>query len=264
MKNVFFFVLAFITIATNAQNYCANEGVITTYEWIANVQVSTFQNPSDNDGGYADFTNEEPIVLPQLATPTIKLTPGIGANNDTPYEYWRVWLDFNNDYTFSDDEMIFDSNDTYEGQVQGEFFVPLTPLDTTFLITRMRVAMKFVSPEAPELPQACGGFTYGEVEDYAVKILETNIPFPSTSNTNILIDENWKLFPNPANEVLNWKGLDNKLTNIQCFDVNGKLVLIQEDVLNNKIDVGHLASGKYIITAKSKGSVIAQQFVVVR
>lgn len=258
------FVFSFgICFSSNAQIYCSSEGVITTYEWIEKVQLSTFQYSSGNNDGYGDFTNQV-ISLSQLAKPTIKLTPGASSTNINPTEYWRVWIDFNRDADFSEsNELVFDSNGTSENMVEAELFIPYDAVPGP---TRMRVAMKYVSPEAPELPQACGGFLYGEVEDYTINIIEIDIPL-DTFNTSIneIVIPRLELYPNPTSDLLNWKTLFGtaSLKNIECYDIKGNLVA---KISSNThfLDVSNFTSGNYFFKAELNGKEIMERFVVVR
>ncbi len=263
IKVILSLFLTFIfTLNCKAQNYCSSEGLITQYEWIEKVQVVNFQNTSGNNDGYADFSNQL-IILSQLQTPTIKLTPGIGVDNFEPLEYWRVWIDYNQDGDFNEpDELVFDSNGSFEGEVQGQFTVPYFAKPDT---TRMRVAMKFVNPTNPDLPLACGGFTFGEVEDYSVKIIDTVIPVDTTNTNTELIDiPKLSLFPNPASNVINWNLMNGAiLKNINIFDTQGKIVL-HSFANSNSLDIGSLSAGTYFLKANFNGIELIERFVVVR
>ena len=90
---------------------------------------------------------------------SITLTPGFkyGAY----IEFWRVWIDFNQDGIFDTSEMIVSENSN--GTITITFTVPHTALLGD---TRMRVAMRWAVA-----PSACGNFTWGEVEDYSMYVI---------------------------------------------------------------------------------------------
>ncbi len=79
-----------------------------------------------------------------------------------------MWIDFDQDSVFSDEELVFSGNTT--ASLSGSFDVPSAALEG---LTRMRVAMRYGSAPSP-----CGSFTYGEVEDYSVTITGEWDPIP--------------------------------------------------------------------------------------
>lgn len=144
--------------------YCPAQADIANYEWIAKVELGSISNNSGSNGGYGDFTNISTEIQAGLNYPIV-LTPGF-ANN--PYnEYWRVWIDLNQDGDFDDvNELIFDSSVATSTALAGDISVPYSAEEGE---TRMRVAMKYNGA-----PTACGSFSYGEVEDYTVNIITSS------------------------------------------------------------------------------------------
>lgn len=146
-----------LTIEPKPPEYCVASGSNASMEWIDQVEIGEYQAISGSNGGYLDNTSGEPIVLSKGET-TLKLTPGFSGSRYR--EYWRIWIDLNQDGVFASDEKL------YQGRSKR-------PLRSSFEIdslalsgqTRMRVAMKYGS-----YPAACGNFTDGEVEDYTVDI----------------------------------------------------------------------------------------------
>jgi hypothetical protein len=153
-----------ITVVVNA-SYCACAGLRANYEWIESVALNGFINYSGVNGGYGDFTGNEPIELVR-GTNSITLTPGFGYSSYR--EYWSVWIDYNQDNTFSADELVFTGSST--AALSGSVAVPGAASSGK---TLMRVAMRYGGS-----PAACGTFTYGEVEDYTVVIPELGEPEP--------------------------------------------------------------------------------------
>lgn len=76
-------------------------------------------------------------------------------------------------------------------------------------------------------------------------------------NTDNLINEKQvKIYPNPARDYLMIELNKGEIQNLRITDMLGKTILEQFKVLNNRIDIGHLASGTYILTVEDKkGSV---------
>nr|MDA3865931.1 GEVED domain-containing protein [Salinivirgaceae bacterium] len=147
---------AYITVEEEgAIDYCASKGNNVTYEWLAGVQIGDFTNNTAANGGYADFTGQV-VNLAAGASVDVTLTPGFQSS--TYAEYYKIWIDYNNDGDFEDaGEEVFANNAS--GAVSGTLTVASNASGTT----RMRVTMKYNAAPTP-----CESFSYGEVEDYTV------------------------------------------------------------------------------------------------
>jgi len=137
--------------------YCSANGT-SAYEWINKVILGTINNTSGNNAGYGNYTTLNTNLTAGTAY-TINLTPGFASN--AYLEYWRVWIDYNNDLDWADaGEQVAQGNSTVA--INLAFTVPAgTPAGTK----RMRIAMKYGGYAA-----TCGSYSYGEVEDYNVII----------------------------------------------------------------------------------------------
>ena len=150
----------YITVQEVVIEYCESSGGSQSYEYIAGVEISDLSN-SSGPSGYSDFTYMTATVL-EGESADVSLTPGFTGS---PYtEYWRIWIDYNVDGDFDDDdEEVFSGSGS--STVNGSFTPPPC---TGNVITRMRVSMSYGT-----YPPMCGSFTYGEVEDYTVNIIGT-------------------------------------------------------------------------------------------
>ncbi|NNC94316.1 MAG: S8 family serine peptidase [Chitinophagales bacterium] len=169
--------------------YCTSISNNASEEWISNVAVGSLSNPSSNlNGGYSDFTNLT-INLTRGSSYPISVTPAFSASNFT--EYFRVWIDFNQDGDFDDaNELVFDPGVGGSAQVNGVISIPS---NAAIGSCRMRVSMKWNA-----VPSSCESFSYGEVEDYCVMILDSESCDAPNSNytTNVLYGSatlNWDL-----------------------------------------------------------------------
>lgn len=150
--------------------YCEARGLPVTLdpEWIDTVQIGTFVQASGDNQGYGDF-RFPPFSLNPGSTYPLKLVPGF---TDTAFpEYWRIWLDVDQDGIFQDSELIFDPGSSSSEAIEDQLQIPLETLPGT---TRLRIAMRFISA-----PEACGIFDSGEVEDYCVYIAEEILVCPT-------------------------------------------------------------------------------------
>lgn len=79
--------------------------------------------------------------------------------------------------------------------------------------------------------------------------------FTSTLSVGSLIFENFKMYPNPVNDVLNLYVGNATLEQVKVIDINGKIVWTQSHNLEH-LNVSKLASGVYVVHIKtSKGSI---------
>lgn len=153
-------VLIGFAINDEAPALCEAYGISTLYEWIASVGIGAYTNDSGNNGGYADFTAEPGIALQAGQSHALSLVPahaGFAFN-----EYWRVWIDFDQDGSFGGPgEEVFAAG-PQSTTVTGSFSLPADLAADSYTL---RIAMKYGSPPSP-----CGGFPYGEVEDYTIAV----------------------------------------------------------------------------------------------
>jgi len=143
------------TTATYADSY----GLSSEYEYIDKVKLESINNKSGDDVGYGDYT-EMNTVLVANSIYKIHLKPGFSG-----WKYWeffRVWVDWNQDGDFDDEGEMEVQTVTYR-QTKRYFRVPVDALPGQ---TRMRVSMKYGwFAESDEI------FDEGEVEDYTIEVL---------------------------------------------------------------------------------------------
>ncbi len=164
--------------------YCDFPSLDNAEEWISRVVLEDLINDSEADpDGYGDYLGFATTVLERGILYSITVEPEFDL---FPFEeYFKVWIDFNQDKVFDASEMVLESDFSTDDAVTKSFIVPN---DAMVGSTRMRVIMIFDSNEATGCDNA--GVDFGEVEDYCVTILEGNqgcneIPVPTiTSNTS--------------------------------------------------------------------------------
>lgn len=149
------------------KEFCVFGEKDTSDEWIESVEIeNVFVNPSGVDPeGYGNYLGQFDIDLMRDDEYNINLTPGYTG---TPFpEYFSVYIDFNQNGEFENDESIFVSEQSTTAAVMGNFTIPN---DAVLGISRMRVIMRFSAINGP-----CdqGGFDFGEIEEYCVNILDT-------------------------------------------------------------------------------------------
>jgi PKD repeat protein len=149
-----------LSVSEETADYCPASGVMYQVQWIANVQMGDFARASQASG-YSDFTGD---IVEASAGEFIPVVLSHGPASVRYLKSWRVWADFNRDGDFEDDdERLFEGTGT--GEISGSISIPSWATEGH---TRLRVAMKLGS-----LPEPCGTFSAGEVEDYTLSISAT-------------------------------------------------------------------------------------------
>ncbi|MBL7984636.1 MAG: hypothetical protein JNM91_06525, partial [Flavobacteriales bacterium] len=147
---------AAMAFTASAQSYCPSDGGSGNTFNINRIQFAGVDNVSGDNNGYGDFTGQTASVELGTAYP-ITLEP----NGPFFLRYrWRVWIDWNQDGTFSTAERVLQQ--TGFGTETASIAVPTDALPGT---TRMRVNMSAFAYQG-----ACASWTLGEVEDYSVSI----------------------------------------------------------------------------------------------
>lgn len=146
------------------REFCSFSSKNTVDEWIESVEIEdVFINTSGPDpDGYGNYLGLFEAQLNAQQTYNINLTPG---HESIIYdEYFSVFIDYNQNGVFEDEETVFDQFSPTQTTISGSFTVPVNAIAG---VTRMRVVMRFNEPNGP-----CDdvGFEFGEVEDYCVEI----------------------------------------------------------------------------------------------
>jgi serine protease len=172
--------------------FCTDFGLDTSEEWIESVQLHTLFNESGNDGGYGDYTGLPALQLVRGETYDLMLEP---EHSGVMWgEYFLVWIDFNQNGTFQQSEIVFDPNDSFNETVSGTFTIPEDAMTGN---TRLRVAMQFLTAGGPcTFPEG-----FGEVEDYCVDIIAADACEPPNDLTRLdaiddMVTLEWPAFPN--------------------------------------------------------------------
>lgn len=180
-----------VLFTTPPITYCTAGPTSTTSSgYINNVTVTPTNTPimvSDSGSdGYKDYTTDP--------TRVIIMERGSANNKISVNKYWpgsstsysvAAWVDFNRNGTFEASERILNTTYNTTTPVTATFPVPTTASGLVYtgtLNTRMRVVMRYF-----DNANACGSFTQGEVEDYAVKFVDSQT-CTTAAPTNITVN----------------------------------------------------------------------------
>lgn len=239
--------------ACNEMNYCSVNGVSSAQEWISTIQLGLWSNVSGMGGnGYQNYSLG-PVVAPVLFENTqlpLLIIPGfLGIPTK---QYFRVYIDFNQDGEFQDnDELAYDPGFAFIGTAEGLLYVPAFEQEG---MTRMRVVMRYSTPNDPP-PGACGGFDFGQVEDYCVLLQKDSV---FTETTQPESENTLKVFPQPATNwaVVTWnEHADTGLSSVWVFDMSGREIFRKANISapdqQYRLDTQLWPPGLYLVERQS-------------
>ncbi|WP_379968794.1 reprolysin-like metallopeptidase [Epilithonimonas sp. UC225_85] len=232
--------------------YCTVASTDATDEYISKVVVTPANGGTvmTNTSGASNYTNysADNTKVAQLVKGSTGNTVAVTkAWTGTTYsEAVAVWIDFNRNGTYEDSEKVMTSAASTTATVSATFAVPATAY-TGDKTVGMRVIMRYST--APTGP--CAAYTYGEVEDYAVKISET-LAVSDVKKNNISV------YPNPAVDVINISNVSSK-TKFEIYSVGGQLV--NQGTTDGKVNVSKLTKGVYILSIESNGEKSQTKFI---
>ena len=149
------------------------------------------------------------------------MTTGYGDQNV------RIWIDYNDDFNFTLDELILDNYEIADGSAAGSFTetVAVTiPTNATLGQHLMRVKTSWATVLVPD--DACEVTPYGETEDYMINILPaaaydigvTNITNPVTGSLSATETITVEIFNFGENEVSNFE---------VSYSINGATAVVE-------------------------------------
>lgn len=165
-----------LTLKTSINNGDQPEAILGIQnEWIEEFQINGNTFTSGDDNGYRFNENAFSLELNQ----NIPFVATLGFDGQVLEEKLNIWIDYNQDGTFDNSELVFNQTSAGLSVIGGNFTIPG---GATLGKTRMRVQMAYNGTTATGTSGACGIFDQGEVEDYCIEI-------KSNLNCNINISE---------------------------------------------------------------------------
>ena len=179
------------------------------------LQLFQLQDIVNNSGceGYGDFTNLS-TELEQGSEYELTLTTGYGD------QYISVWIDYNNDLDFTNDEVVLSDFIIEPGlNSSGSFTESVNisiPQDATIGQHILRVKTNYQG-----VVDSCQVTTYGETEDYTVDIIvNTTAPIITLIDNDIITIEVGSVFTDPGATATDSSGDQVDVTVTGTVDVN--------------------------------------------
>jgi choice-of-anchor B domain-containing protein len=215
---------------------CQPETNCTLGDGLTLVSVEEINNPSGCEtDGYGNFTD---LIanLAQGGTYDITLSTGFGN------QFVKIWVDYNNDFTFSNNEVILNNFVIAPGSAAGNYTETTSitiQANATLGSHRMRVKTNW-SANVPV--DACEETIYGETEDYTV-----NITGELGTADEAIID--FEIAPNPAKENITITATSEPIKSLEVFNILGQRVLnlTFDATPSKKVNITSFKSGMYLI-----------------
>ena len=227
-------------------------------EWIESFRIGTTTFNTGDDNGYRhpffSDSSASHLHLARNIDYDFNIKPAFGGTELE--EYARIWIDFNKDGVFDENELVYDVENAKIGEFNGTFKIPLEA-DTGS--TRLRVQMVYQGTGSDSIPSVCDNFYHGEVEDYCITI--------RVLNTQDEDEEDIIIFPNPAYETLSFESANDQIYELIMEDPAGNIVM--EKTISsylNQVDVSQLSAGTYFcrFTDKEMNTVIMKKVLIVK
>ena len=192
--------------------------------------------------GYGDFTDQITNVE-QGGTHDVTMTTGYGT------QYVRIWIDFNDDYAYTIDELVLDNYVIADGSPGGSYTETTQiniPADAALGEHSMRVKTNW-NAGVPD--DACEVTTYGETEDYMVNVVT------SLGLVENQLNESQFIIYSPDNDNFTVKLTTeySDLITFTVYDVNGKIVVFNNIEKTDSssyiydLNMSYAASGVYLV-----------------
>ena len=250
-------LLTFSTLGCGAcfeSDYCQPRNLNAREEWIASVRIDTFENITQSDDGYGDYTGMGTIQLEQDKTIEFELTPGF-AEGILFNEFFNIWIDLDQNGLFSSSELLWSMEDGTTSTISASIRIPGSALLGN---TRLRIGMTGLFDR-----DACpfSVTKFGEFEDYCVEVVKTTSTSTSQQNINHPVFE---VFPNPTGPdgitVQTKFPTIIKVIYLEIFSSDGTLHHSQQIdnhpaniTQNQKLETANLVPGVYFLRLRSSG-----------
>jgi hypothetical protein len=220
-------------------------------EFIQSVQVGDIIRTSLDDNGYI-LVSDVSDTLHAQSTYFVECAPGYLGT--TYNENFRVWIDYNIDGDFEDEnELVFDPAPTTIA-VDGSFTVPAA---ITEGVSRLRVSMTYTPINANNEPEPCGNLTYGEIEDYCIT-LSNAVGVNEHSQTHMAI------LPNPAREWFEIRGLRKAPMQVELHSADGRPCATFNLQEWPRFNLPAITNGTYMVRVICEDRVFVSPLVIVR
>ncbi len=218
-------------------------------------QVTDINNPSACEG-YGDFTNLIAVMEPD-STNDLTVTTGYGD------QFLRVWIDFNDDFLFTNDETVVNNVVIAAGQGGGTYTITTDLVIPPGAALGQHLMRAKTNWNGPVPDDACEETTFGETEDYTAQIgvlgVQDNI-FDENGLTVLTLENNNF---DVSLKTVNYSGA----MNLSVYNTLGQRLLFKKlenngNGYNYKLDMSYVAKGVYLVRVGNKDNGRVKRIIV--
>ncbi len=243
---------------------CASYGDGTTYFELADV----INYPIICSSGYEDFTQEYTITLSKIIR-TYSVTVQSGFADQNGSERISMWIDFNDNKTFEESELILD-NEIIEAIDTNQTFSFTLSADAALGTHILRIRGGDVNSNGGAfLNNPCGSMEYGTTHDYTVEIIGDDDDDDGDDDDAIVSEE--LIVISEANDqftiVKTETGTETE-KRIYIFNVAGQVIASNQvkkddnDTYIYTLDMSYAAPGVYFVRLGNDKKSDAIKFIV--
>ena len=217
----------------------------------------------DENQGYNIY--DDVIELDENSEVTIDLSFINPATGSFFGQFVTVWIDYNVDGTYSDEEIILQLNaSSFETPISISNSRPSFTFNTPIIdggdvLTRIRF-----SSESDGLidmvSDPCGNYAFGETEEYNLLLLDNDV----TAGINDSEDDGIKIYPNPAKDVVSIESSFG-LRSLEFSDLQGQVIKgieIEESSGVHQLKLQEVPSGVYILSLETESKKVVRRITV--
>jgi hypothetical protein len=209
------------------------------------ISISTINNPSGCEG-YADFTAQIANLDPD-STNTLTVSTGYGD------QFVNVWIDFNDDFVFTSDELVVDNFEIADGQAGGNYTETMDLVVPAGAALGQHIMRAKSNWNAPVPADACEETSFGETEDYSANIGTLGLSDNALSNSELIVINNGN---NIFDVSLATTTFTEKLE-LSVFNILGQRLAYYRLENNGEgysynLDMSYAAQGVYLVKVGNK------------
>ena len=230
-----------ISVNINNSN-CTPTGDLSFGDGFHLFQVGDINNNTGSGGpGYEDFTNLS-TDLEQGSTNDLTVTTGYGNQNI------RVWIDFNDDFVFTLDEIVVDNYVIAPGGAAGSYTETMQLVVPDDAILGEHIMRAKTNWNAPVPDDACEETNYGETEDYIVNIVES-----LGIDDSVLANSEFRIISQDNNQFnISLSTLYNEDISFSVYNISGQVIVFNNISKNSDkylydLDMSYAAAGVYLV-----------------
>lgn len=99
------------------------------------------------------------------------------------------------------------------------------------------------------------------LSDHGATIGKVNVDLATLSVDNAIASK-FRVYPNPAKDVLTIDSRNINISSINVFNVLGTKVLERKELSDNQLDVSSLSNGIYFLKISAENATVTKKFIV--